>query len=163
MYSLSFSTLFPAWHFINRCSKFPITALREIKLLKMLSHPNILQLREMAVERSKGVFRVFFFFFPPPPLPTVSLKLSKEKDERSQACIWSLRIWSMISRDFWKIQPCILPSHKSNVICYSSSKGLNIYMRYSSSSTLFVRGSSNVLQSRILHRDMKGMVQRICI
>lgn len=35
--------------------KFPITALREIKLLKMLSHPNILQLKEMAVERSKGM------------------------------------------------------------------------------------------------------------
>ncbi|KAL8665857.1 MAG: hypothetical protein Q9202_001980 [Teloschistes flavicans] len=33
---------------------FPITALREIKLLKMLSHPNILRLEEMAVERSKG-------------------------------------------------------------------------------------------------------------
>ncbi|KAJ5126236.1 hypothetical protein N7448_005547 [Penicillium atrosanguineum] len=33
---------------------FPITAIREIKLLKALSHPNILQLREMAVERSKG-------------------------------------------------------------------------------------------------------------
>lgn len=34
--------------------KFPITALREIKLLKMLSHVNIMRLREMAVERSKG-------------------------------------------------------------------------------------------------------------
>lgn len=33
---------------------FPITALREIKLLKMLSHPNILKLEEMAVERNKG-------------------------------------------------------------------------------------------------------------
>ncbi|KAJ5595809.1 Serine/threonine-protein kinase bur1 [Penicillium hetheringtonii] len=33
---------------------FPITAIREIKLLKALSHKNILQLREMAVERSKG-------------------------------------------------------------------------------------------------------------
>src|SRR5699024_7465952 len=109
----------PAWHFINRCPKFPITALREIKLLKMLSHPNILQLREMAVERSKGVFRVSS----PSTFSTVLLKLSKEKDERSQACIWLLRIWSMISRDFWKTQPCILPSHRSNVICYSSSKG----------------------------------------
>ncbi len=34
--------------------KFPITALREIKLLKMLSHVNILTLEEMAMERSKG-------------------------------------------------------------------------------------------------------------
>lgn len=38
----------------NEKDGFPITALREIKLLKMLSHTNILQLREMAVERSKG-------------------------------------------------------------------------------------------------------------
>ncbi|KAJ6171640.1 hypothetical protein N7470_000707 [Penicillium chermesinum] len=33
---------------------FPITAVREIKILKMLSHPNVLVLKEMAVERSKG-------------------------------------------------------------------------------------------------------------
>lgn len=38
----------------NEKDGFPITALREIKLLKMLAHNNILQLREMAVERSKG-------------------------------------------------------------------------------------------------------------
>ncbi|PYH94985.1 Pkinase-domain-containing protein [Aspergillus ellipticus CBS 707.79] len=38
----------------NERDGFPITALREIKLLKMLSHTNILRLREMAVERSKG-------------------------------------------------------------------------------------------------------------
>jgi len=33
---------------------FPITALREIKLLKLLSHPNVLRLDEMAVERKVG-------------------------------------------------------------------------------------------------------------
>lgn len=32
---------------------FPVTALREIKLLKMLSHPNVLKLEEMAVEKNK--------------------------------------------------------------------------------------------------------------
>ncbi|MCJ1310189.1 serine/threonine protein kinase, CMGC, CDC2/CDK sub [Agyrium rufum] len=37
----------------NEKDGFPITALREIKLLKMLSHPNILKLEEMACERSK--------------------------------------------------------------------------------------------------------------
>ena len=31
-------------------TKFPITALREIKLLKLLSHPNVLKLEDMAVE-----------------------------------------------------------------------------------------------------------------
>jgi serine/threonine-protein kinase BUR1 len=34
----------------NEKDGFPITALREIKLLKMLSHPNVLKLEEMAVE-----------------------------------------------------------------------------------------------------------------
>ena len=38
----------------NEKDGFPITALREIKLLKMLSHVNILKLEEMAVERTKG-------------------------------------------------------------------------------------------------------------
>lgn len=37
----------------NEKDGFPITALREIKLLKMLSHANILHLDEMAVERNK--------------------------------------------------------------------------------------------------------------
>ncbi|KAJ6122560.1 hypothetical protein N7512_005025 [Penicillium capsulatum] len=32
---------------------FPITAIREIKILKVLSHPNVLELKEMAVEHSK--------------------------------------------------------------------------------------------------------------
>lgn len=35
----------------NEKDGFPITALREIKLLKMLSHPNVLKLEEMVVER----------------------------------------------------------------------------------------------------------------
>ena len=34
----------------NEKDGFPITALREIKLLKLLSHPNVLKLEEMAVE-----------------------------------------------------------------------------------------------------------------
>lgn len=38
----------------NEKDGFPITALREIKLLKMLQHKNVLKLEEMAVERTKG-------------------------------------------------------------------------------------------------------------
>ncbi|KAH7051332.1 kinase-like domain-containing protein [Macrophomina phaseolina] len=38
----------------NEKDGFPITALREIKLLKLLSHPNVLRLEEMAVERTRG-------------------------------------------------------------------------------------------------------------
>lgn len=37
----------------NEKDGFPITALREIKLLKMLSHQNVLRLEEMAVERPR--------------------------------------------------------------------------------------------------------------
>ncbi|KAK3710552.1 serine/threonine protein kinase, CMGC, CDC2/CDK sub [Vermiconidia calcicola] len=37
----------------NEKEGFPITALREVKLLKMLSHPNVLHLEEMAVERQQ--------------------------------------------------------------------------------------------------------------
>lgn len=36
----------------NEKDGFPITALREIKLLKMLSHPNVLRLEDMAVEHN---------------------------------------------------------------------------------------------------------------
>lgn len=39
----------------NEKDGFPITALREIKLLKALDHPNVLRLLEMAVERPKDV------------------------------------------------------------------------------------------------------------
>ncbi|KAL1608476.1 serine/threonine protein kinase, CMGC, CDC2/CDK subfamily [Paraconiothyrium brasiliense] len=38
----------------NEKDGFPITALREIKLLKMLSHENVLKLEEMSVERPKA-------------------------------------------------------------------------------------------------------------
>ncbi|KAI9721462.1 MAG: hypothetical protein M1812_002224 [Candelaria pacifica] len=38
----------------NEKDGFPITALREIKLLKMLSHVNVLKLEEMAMERGKS-------------------------------------------------------------------------------------------------------------
>ena len=41
----------------NEKDGFPITALREVKLLKMLSHPNILRLEEMVVERAPGRMR----------------------------------------------------------------------------------------------------------
>ncbi|KAF2012594.1 Pkinase-domain-containing protein [Aaosphaeria arxii CBS 175.79] len=38
----------------NEKDGFPITALREIKLLKIISHDNVLKLEEMAVERPKA-------------------------------------------------------------------------------------------------------------
>jgi len=49
----------------NEKDGFPITALREIKLLKMLSHPNILSLDEMAVERVKDKKRAKMYMITP--------------------------------------------------------------------------------------------------
>jgi serine/threonine-protein kinase BUR1 len=45
----------------NEKDGFPITALREIKLLKMLSHKNIIRLEEMAVERQKDKKRAMLY------------------------------------------------------------------------------------------------------
>jgi serine/threonine protein kinase len=49
-------------------AQFPITALREIKLLKLLSHPNILRLEDMAVEHpsrpSEFTFEPFVYLKP---------------------------------------------------------------------------------------------------
>ena len=47
----------------NEKDGFPITALREIKLLKMLSHENILKLEEMAVEHRRGEGRKKAFMY----------------------------------------------------------------------------------------------------
>lgn len=50
----------------NEKDGFPITALREIKLLKMLSHRNVLKLEEMAVERrGEGKKKAFMYMVTP--------------------------------------------------------------------------------------------------
>ena len=40
---------------------FPITALREIKLLKLLSHVNVIKLEDMAIERKQGMPMVLIY------------------------------------------------------------------------------------------------------
>jgi serine/threonine protein kinase len=52
-------------------SQFPITALREIKLLKLLNHKNVLKLEDMAVEHPSRSSML-----PPPPQggPLVSIR-----------------------------------------------------------------------------------------
>lgn len=50
----------------NEKDGFPITALREIKLLKALNHPNVLRLVEMAVERPKDITKKSHMFMVTP-------------------------------------------------------------------------------------------------
>lgn len=40
--------------------QFPITSLREIKVLKLLNHPNILKLEEMAIEHPAKAGGLFY-------------------------------------------------------------------------------------------------------
>jgi serine/threonine-protein kinase BUR1 len=47
-------------HFSLTRTQFPITALREIKLLKLLSHKNVLKLEDMAVEHPPKSSKIHF-------------------------------------------------------------------------------------------------------
>lgn len=47
----------------NEKDGFPITAVREMRLLQALKHDNIVSLLEMMVEKSKYLFFCFFFVF----------------------------------------------------------------------------------------------------
>jgi serine/threonine-protein kinase BUR1 len=49
----------------NEKDGFPITALREIKLLKLLSHNNIIKLEEMAIERVPDKKRAILYMITP--------------------------------------------------------------------------------------------------
>ena len=47
----------------NEADGFPVTSLREIKLLQKLDHPNIVQLREVSVGyKQNSVFLVFDYY-----------------------------------------------------------------------------------------------------
>lgn len=48
----------------NEKEGMPITAIREIKILKKLDHPNIVQLREVIVQRSGSSATSFHMVFP---------------------------------------------------------------------------------------------------
>ncbi|EDN06506.1 hypothetical protein HCAG_03109 [Histoplasma mississippiense (nom. inval.)] len=70
----------------NEKDGFPITALREIKLLKMLSHPNVLQLQEMAVERPRGLLENPSVHFTEPQIKCYMLQLLEGL--RLQISVW---------------------------------------------------------------------------
>lgn len=73
----------------NEKDGFPITALREVKLLKMLSHPNILRLEEMAVERQQGKLPYMTMGQRRTDLTSVYYQTTRARAARSaQRCTW---------------------------------------------------------------------------
>lgn len=65
---------------------FPITALREIRLLKLLSHQNVVQLEDMAVEHSQRQS-------PCPPTSPAQIRTrlttpQQPKSGGSRSCTW---------------------------------------------------------------------------
>lgn len=61
--------------------QFPITALREIKLLKLLSHPNILKLEDMAVEYPAAKISKSTFSKEVVPQPCANTLSSRQAEE----------------------------------------------------------------------------------
>lgn len=65
-------------HFLTANPQFPITALREIKLLKLLSHKNILRLEDMAVEHPpRGCKLTLCVAYMPAQLSVTNLRRSR--------------------------------------------------------------------------------------
>ena len=47
----------------NEKEGFPITAIRDIKILKALNHPNIINFLEVVTSEKKGLLNFLFFSF----------------------------------------------------------------------------------------------------
>jgi serine/threonine protein kinase len=102
--------------------QFPITALREIKLLKMLQHTNILRLDEMAIEKNRGLKPLFLAF---QRFLTLGLQM---EGRRSRACTWSHLTWTTISLDCLRTLTLNSPNPKSNATFCNSSTDFGICM-----------------------------------
>lgn len=68
----------------NEKDGFPITALREIKLLKLLSHKNVLRLEDMAVEHHSKMSELFLLN----ANSFTSLTPTKPTRESDRSCTW---------------------------------------------------------------------------
>jgi len=109
----------------NEKEGFPITALREVKLLKLLSHPNILRLEEMAVERQQGSFRLTEMrqACQTGLTYTYSQATTKARLARNvRRYTWSRRTWTTTSAACSRTPISIFPLHRSSATCSNSWK-----------------------------------------
>lgn len=74
----------------NEKEGMPVTALREIKILKALKHPCIVNILDMFVVRSK----CFIYL-----IRVVSLIIIQATRKTLFRCTWSFRTWTMIWPD----------------------------------------------------------------
>ena len=105
---------------------FPITALREIKLLKCLKHPNVVELTEMAVELEG------------PQLPASSFKESRHRDRKVKAFYM---VFPYLDHDLTGLLESEAVLDTRHLKCYARQ--------------LF-EGLAYLHRSGVLHRDMKG-------
>lgn len=93
---------------------FPVTAMREIKLLQGLDHVNVVKLHEMMISNGKlfGHDRVLQSNLPHPQDP----------------CIWSWSIWTMISLAYYHNPKSRYPSPISNRFANKCFAGSRIYI-----------------------------------
>ncbi|KAF2404808.1 Pkinase-domain-containing protein [Trichodelitschia bisporula] len=107
---------------------FPITALREIKLLKMLSHVNVIKLEEMAVERPRGSDSV-------PPRT-----FTDHKEPRKRGILYM-----------------VTPYMEHDLSGLLENKDVHLKLEYIKCYMLqLLRGIKYLHNSHILHRDMKA-------
>lgn len=144
----------------NEKDGVPITAIREIKILKQLHHKNIVPLADIAVQ--KGDLSFFFFLFINQVNSFIYFLTLQAigQERREQVYIWFSRTWITILLDYWKTLQSSSPCLKSKPISNSYWKEPHIYTMYvcglSSCLVPMQSYSYNVLQNKILHRDMKA-------
>lgn len=118
----------------NEKDGFPITALREIKLLKLLSHPNILKLEEMSIEhwQKKGIC--------PPRFQYVTGLTPLTDDKKKRAICYMVTPY--MDHD--------LSGLLDNPDVHFTESHIKCYMLQ------LLEGTRYLHEQRILHRDMKA-------
>ncbi|KAK8111836.1 kinase-like domain-containing protein [Apiospora kogelbergensis] len=121
----------------NEKDGFPITALREIKLLKLLSHRNVLSLEDMAVEHHTKASKLEPFA--PPGTPSDELT-SSSADKRKRPIMYMVTPY--MDHD--------LSGLLDNPSVTFTVPQIKCYMKQ------LLQGLQYLHESHILHRDMKA-------
>ena len=84
----------------NEKEGMPVTALREIKILKVLKHPCIVELLDMFVVRSQPISVVFYYYISL-TIPLLG-QVRRGRVLRHWAYTWCFLTWIMTSLDYWR-------------------------------------------------------------